>query len=295
MSTVIVIKQWERFQHYKDRDPPWVKLYRDTLTTEAWVLGTDISRLIQLASTMLAARYSNKIPLKFDLIQRVLTLGCDEQTFLHAITHLVEYDFFELQEVEETPKRDASALLASCNKKGPERQRQSRSEAEESRSDLSGLLTQPGAKAKTADDIPEFEELQTIYPKRAGSQRWDDARKHYRARRREGHAAETIIAGVRRYAEFARVTGKERTEVIQQAATFLGTNCGFLETWAIPRAPPDQRPMSAVDRVRLANGEAKRDERVVSEQRNGQGFGDLDVLGGDVREPVNSGLRRLGS
>src|SRR6201999_2272789 len=53
----ISIKGWDRFQHYTDRDPPWVKLYRDLLTSESWVLGTDTSRLVQVASILLAARY----------------------------------------------------------------------------------------------------------------------------------------------------------------------------------------------------------------------------------------------
>jgi hypothetical protein len=54
MTAHFAICNWERFQHYKDRDPPWVKLYRDLLTSESWVLGTDLSRVVQIASTLLA-------------------------------------------------------------------------------------------------------------------------------------------------------------------------------------------------------------------------------------------------
>jgi uncharacterized protein YdaU (DUF1376 family) len=77
----------------------------------------------------------------------------------------------------------------------------------------------------------EFEQLQRAYPKRAGGQRWTEARKALNARKREGHSFADILAGVERYAKFIRATGKERTEYVQQAATFLGTNRGFLETW----------------------------------------------------------------
>lgn len=114
MTAILSVKSWEKFQHYKDRDPPWIKLYRDTLTTEAWVLGTDLSRLLQLASTMLAARYSNKIPFRFDLIKRVASLDCSESSFRSAVEHLVSHDFLEIQQVEDTRPQSASTLLAKC-------------------------------------------------------------------------------------------------------------------------------------------------------------------------------------
>jgi hypothetical protein len=33
---VIRIKNWSQFQHFKDRRPPWVKLYRDLLDDKEW-------------------------------------------------------------------------------------------------------------------------------------------------------------------------------------------------------------------------------------------------------------------
>jgi hypothetical protein len=72
--STIAVKNWEKFQHYADRDPTWIKLYRDVLTTEAWVLGTDVSRLLQIAITLLAARYKNAIPNQWPLIKKVACL-----------------------------------------------------------------------------------------------------------------------------------------------------------------------------------------------------------------------------
>lgn len=146
-------------------------------------------------------------------------------------------------------------------------------------------------KVSTAEP-PEFAEIRQTYPRRAGSQRWGDAAKHYRKRRDEGVAHEVILAGIQRYARFLQATGETGTKTVQQAATFLGENRGYLEPWAPP--PPAARPLSAVERVRLANG-ATRDDRVVAEQRNGSSFEHLDLLDGDVREPVHTGVRRLGS
>jgi hypothetical protein len=107
MST-ISIKNWEKFQHYSDRDPTWIKLYRDVLTTEAWVLGTDISRLLQIAITLLAARYKNSIPNHFDLIKKVASLDFSEPQFKKALKHLSDENFLEIQCLEHS----ASTALA---------------------------------------------------------------------------------------------------------------------------------------------------------------------------------------
>lgn len=111
---VLVIKNWDEYQHYKDRNAPWIKFYRDTLTSETWVLGTDASRLVQCASTLLALRYNNATPYNFELIKRVAHLSCTEREFDKAIAHLTAYGFLEIQEVEDACKQTASTMLATC-------------------------------------------------------------------------------------------------------------------------------------------------------------------------------------
>jgi hypothetical protein len=136
----------------------------------------------------------------------------------------------------------------------------------------------------------EFAEVRQKYPRRAGGQRWGDAAKFYARRRAEGVSHEVIMAGVERYAAFARASGDEGTRHIQQAATFLGDNRGYLEPW---RAPPPVKQLSAVERAIQAN-QVNHDERVVSQQ-NGSGGGDVDGLDLDVWQPLQPRLRRLGS
>jgi len=31
------VKNWEKYQHYKDRNPPWIKLHFELLTSADWV------------------------------------------------------------------------------------------------------------------------------------------------------------------------------------------------------------------------------------------------------------------
>lgn len=138
------MKCWDKYQHYKDRDPPWVKLYRDTLTTEAWVLGTDLSRLVQLASTMLAARYSNKIPLNFTLLKKVASFDCSEDQFIVAVDHLVTHEFLEIQEIDDGRLHPASNPIATCATTSEVLySEQSRAEAEQRRDRAEQIHVEP--------------------------------------------------------------------------------------------------------------------------------------------------------
>jgi hypothetical protein len=96
----------------------------------------------------------------------------------------------------------------------------------------SGFLIPDSGFLKPPPEAPsQFDEIRNVYPKRSGSHRWQDAEGAYRARLREGHAHEDILAGVLRYADFVKAEGNEGSSFVQQAATFLGTNKGFLEDW----------------------------------------------------------------
>jgi hypothetical protein len=82
-------------------------------------------------------------------------------------------------------------------------------------------------------DTPEFLEFKAAYPNRAGDQGWRKAERAARARIGEGHSWVEINAGARRYDAFIKASGKEGTEYVKQAATFLGPDKPFLEAWDI--------------------------------------------------------------
>ena len=57
------IRNWEKFQHYKDRNPPWIKLHADLFTSEPWMMApSDQDRLVLIALMQAAARHDNVIP-----------------------------------------------------------------------------------------------------------------------------------------------------------------------------------------------------------------------------------------
>ena len=102
---------------------------------------------------------------------------------------------------------------------------------------------------RTDSEPPEFQKIRQAYPKRDGSQRWGDALRAYTKRLQEGATAQQILEGVQRYAEHCRAREIERTEKVQQAATFLGVNRGYLEDFPITRTSkaPDGRARDPSD------------------------------------------------
>jgi len=112
------IKNWHEHQHYKDRAPPWIKLHHTLLTSELWVMGNDASRVLAIASMLLASRAKeqdgtfNGDP---EYVKRFAYLNSKPD-----FNPLIQYGFLEVLQ-------DASAMLASCNTE------QSREETEKSK------------------------------------------------------------------------------------------------------------------------------------------------------------------
>ena len=102
--------------------------------------------------------------------------------------------------------------------------------------DSAHLKARPGGKI-------DFELFKAIYPKRAGTQRWERAIHAANARIKEGAKFSAMIEGAERYAAFCEATSKTGTEFVMQAATFLGPDEQFLESWetASARTPANFR------------------------------------------------------
>lgn len=55
------VKNWRQFQHYKDRNPPWIKLHFSLLASEDWVSLDDASRVLAVACMLVASRNEGEI------------------------------------------------------------------------------------------------------------------------------------------------------------------------------------------------------------------------------------------
>ena len=76
-----------------------------------------------------------------------------------------------------------------------------------------------------------FEEDWQAYPKSAGGNPKLSAWKAWSARLREGVRPEDMLAGVKRYANYARATGSAGTQYVKHAVTFFGPDRHFDENW----------------------------------------------------------------
>lgn len=64
LSVHLTVKNWDRFQHYKNVDnaPAWIKLYTETLTDYEFLKLSESDRFKLVAIWLLAAKTRNKIP-----------------------------------------------------------------------------------------------------------------------------------------------------------------------------------------------------------------------------------------
>ena len=115
----------EKFQHYKDRAPPWIKLYASTLEDYDFGRLQDASKMHLCAIWLLASRTGNKIPWDPDWIAKRINA-----TSKVDLTSLQAAGFIELI-------GGASNTLATCTQSAlseTEQRERQRAEAEESQS-----------------------------------------------------------------------------------------------------------------------------------------------------------------
>ena len=58
----VQVKNWTKFQHYKHRNPPWIRLYNELLDDYAFSRLPDASKWHAVGLWLLASRFDNRIP-----------------------------------------------------------------------------------------------------------------------------------------------------------------------------------------------------------------------------------------
>lgn len=69
------VKNWRQFQHYSDRNPPWIKLHFSMLSSMDWVTLDDASRVLAVACMLIASRNEGVVPSNPEYIRRVAYLN----------------------------------------------------------------------------------------------------------------------------------------------------------------------------------------------------------------------------
>ena len=116
------IRNWSQLQHYKERTAPWIKLYRELIDSQMWIMSSDASKLLAICLMMLALRTDNKIPANPEYIKRYAHLEVTPD-----FSELLNYGFIEYIDDSEASLQPASTILATCP---TERESESESESE---------------------------------------------------------------------------------------------------------------------------------------------------------------------
>src|SRR6185437_15342548 len=125
------VKNFESFQHYKDRSPPWIKLYNELLDDYDFGLLPDATKFHLVAIWLLASRSANKIP--YDSTWVAKRINATEPVNLRL---LAEKGFILLDQTIHDAEQDASKPIAK-------RLSRERGEGEERREDSEAKASAP--------------------------------------------------------------------------------------------------------------------------------------------------------
>lgn len=111
----IVIPNWEKFQHYKDRDPPWIKLYTELLNKPEWLDLTYAQRGLLTTIWLTYARHRGRC-----MVKNLNIGGPLRRTYVN-LEALNDAGFIEVRAStrEERVEKGASALADKADK-GPD-------------------------------------------------------------------------------------------------------------------------------------------------------------------------------
>jgi hypothetical protein len=100
MTAMLSVKNWQEFQHYKDRNPPWIKLHRALLDDYGFARIPDTAKAALILIWLFASQNDGKVPDDPDFLQR--KLGLEKKPDLRL---LIAQGFL-------IPEQDASNVLA---------------------------------------------------------------------------------------------------------------------------------------------------------------------------------------
>uniref|UniRef100_A0A6M3LRJ7 Putative replication protein n=1 Tax=viral metagenome TaxID=1070528 RepID=A0A6M3LRJ7_9ZZZZ len=104
------VKNWEKYQHYTHRNPPWIKLHNQILDDYEYCCLQDDSKLLLISLFLLASKTDNKIPSDPEWIRsKAMIKGSVD------LSELIKSNFIE--QLSNGLQGD-SIMIASCKQNG---------------------------------------------------------------------------------------------------------------------------------------------------------------------------------
>jgi len=106
MGKLFSIKAWSKFQHFKDRKPPWIKLYRDILDDKDWhdLAPKHAKSLVML--WLIASEDVGNLPSLDKMAFRLRMSEKDTESTLCALSHWVDIVMISDGYQDDTPETE---------------------------------------------------------------------------------------------------------------------------------------------------------------------------------------------
>ena len=167
------VKDWKKFQHFKDRKPPWIKLYRDILDDKQWHDLDPVAAKFLVMLWLIASEKDNGIlPDSAELAFRLRMSVRDVDKTISKLSHwVVRTDITPIS--TEHPEDDAAIALTRSQ------EREGETETEEEREALAQFL--PKLRTAIATKRPDLNANKTwisycgyFPPERRNSTNWSN-------------------------------------------------------------------------------------------------------------------------
>lgn len=133
---VLVVANWGKFQHYKNRNPPWIKFHTSLLDDYEFQRLPDAAKWQLLLLWLVAARQDNRIP--------------DDREWLASLFH-IEPDDLEIDLLVDSGWLERIALDASAKAPAPDAGINAGPQRLEQAADVSTTAVQPQANTTETD------------------------------------------------------------------------------------------------------------------------------------------------
>lgn len=206
--TRLLVKSWGEFQHYKERNPPWIKLHKRLLDNYEYHRLPDASKALAPMLWLLASE-SDDGSIEFDAGRIAFRLRTNVEWLEAALKPLIDGEFLAFD-------GNAITALAPCKSETrleTEAETQEKTESERMRAQLLDR---------------EFESWYAIYPVHKGR---GQALRGYKTARKKA-TAETLLEGAKRY----RDDPNRKPEFTKHPATWLHS-----EGWLDESQPSDSK------------------------------------------------------
>lgn len=161
------IKSWDKFQHFKDRRPPWVKLYRNILDDIEWHELDSKAAKVLVMLWLIASEDDGNIPDTKQLAFRLRLTANETIQLLNKLNHWVE-------------QSDISTISDCQHDDSPETETETETEFCAAQAQRDSLMTR-------------FERFYVAYPKKRNR---GDAEKAWKAIKPDEELTKTIVEAV---------------------------------------------------------------------------------------------------